>query len=57
MDHEIEIFFAKYDKDGNKNLTNEEQNQMKSDLKTQLNDIDNEMNKIKSEPVSKNASE
>ena len=46
-DSEIDATFAKYDKDGNKNLTEEEQSQMKNDLKQQLNDIDQEIDKFK----------
>lgn len=45
-DAEIEAYFSKYDKDGNRNLTEEEQKNMRDDLKNQFNKIDSDMEKI-----------
>lgn len=44
---EIEAYFAKYDKDGNRALNEEEMKTMRDDLKNQYNKIDNDMNEIK----------
>ena len=43
---EIEAYFAQYDKDGNRNLTQEEQENMKKDLSEQSKKIDKDMKGI-----------
>ena len=43
---EIEAYFSKYDKDGNRHLSEEEQKNMRDDLKNQFNKIDSDMEKI-----------
>lgn len=48
-DIEIEAFFAKYDKDGDRNLTAEEQRAMREDLMRDSEELDAEMAKYKKE--------
>jgi polycystin 2 len=48
-DTEIEAYFAKYDLDGNRNLSHDEQIRMREDLKAQFNRIDADMAKLKAE--------
>lgn len=48
-DAEIEAYFAKYDTDGNRHLSHEEQMRMKEDLKSQFSKIDQDMEKMKAE--------
>lgn len=43
---EIEAYFSKYDQDGNRNLTEEEQKNMREDLKNQFNKLDKDMEKF-----------
>lgn len=52
-DAEIETLFAKYDTDGDRNLTEEERQNMEEDLRKQANNIDNDMQKIHQEAVQK----
>jgi len=46
-DAEIEAYFAKYDTNGDRNLTAEEQKKMREDLNRESEEIDEEMRKIK----------
>lgn len=48
-DVEIEAFFSKYDTDGDRNLTAEEQKAMREDLKRDSDELDNEMKKYKND--------
>jgi polycystin 2 len=48
-DAEIEAYFAKYDKDGDRNLTAEERRAMRDDLNKESEEIDEEMERIKAE--------
>ncbi|CAF0813690.1 unnamed protein product [Brachionus calyciflorus] len=48
-DAEIEAYFSKYDQDGDRNLSAEEQKIMKDDLKNQTKKIDSDMADIKRE--------
>ena len=48
-DAEIEAYFSKYDTDGNRNLSHEEQLQMREDLKSQFSKIDHDMEKMKAD--------
>lgn len=48
-DAEIEAYFAKYDTDGSRNLSEEEQKKMREDLKRQFENIDDDMDKLKKE--------
>jgi len=52
-DTEIEAYFAKYDTDGSRNLSEEEQRKMREDLKQQFENIDDNMNKFKEEAEKK----
>jgi len=48
-DAEIEAYFAKYDTNGDRNLTAEEQKRMREDLNRESDEIDEEMKKIREE--------
>lgn len=46
---EIESYFSKYDLDGNRDLSYEEQMKMREDLKNQFNKIDQDMTQLKTD--------
>lgn len=56
-DVEIEAFFAKYDKDGDRNLTAEEMKAMREDLQRDSEELDAEMQKFKNEAENKQEEE